>query len=275
MISGKQSSPVGEITTYRLVNVHGNEVRLSSLGAGITGIDVPDAWGSKADVVLGYADAANYLDDSACAGKTPGRYANRIARGRFCLDGTEYTLAVNNPPNALHGGPRGFHNVVWQSEERSGAVVFTYHAKDGEEGYPGNMDVSVTYEWSDADELTISYCAVADKATVVNLTNHAYFNLSGEGVGSCLDHMLTLDCARWLPTDDTDIPLGTVKPVDGTPMDFTHGKALGRDISADYYNLRTGKGYNHFFMINGWRGDGRLLTAAKLDDASAAYRRKA
>lgn len=272
MITGKYPSPIGEIITYRLVNARGNEVRLSSLGAGITGIDVPDAQGRRADVVLGYADAADYMDDSACAGKTPGRFANRIARGRFSLDGTDYTLAVNNPPNALHGGPRGFHNVVWQSEERDGAVTFTYHAKDGEEGYPGNMDVSVTYTWSDDDELTISYRAVTDKPTVVNLTNHAYFNLSGEGAGSCLDHRLTLNCGRWLPADDTDIPLGTVDPVDGTPMDFTSGKALGKDISTDFYNLKTGKGYNHFFMINGWHGDGRLLTAATLDDARSGRR---
>ena len=179
---------------------------------------------------------------------------------------------MNNPPNALHGGPRGFHNVVWQSEEHDGAVTFTYHAKDGEEGYPGNMDVSVTYTWSDDDELTISYRAVTDKPTVVNMTNHAYFNLSGEGAGSCLDHRLTLNCGRWLPADDTDIPLGTIAPVDGTPMDFTSGKALGKDISTDFYNLKTGKGYNHFFMINGWHGDGRLLTAATLDDARSGRR---
>lgn len=134
------------------------------------------------------------------------------------------------------------------------------------------MDVSVTYTWSDDDELTISYRAVTDKPTVVNLTNHAYFNLSGEGAGSCLDHRLTLNCGRWLPADDTDIPLGTVDPVDGTPMDFTSGKALGKDISTDFYNLKTGKGYNHFFMINGWHGDGRLLTAATLDDARSGRR---
>lgn len=273
-ISSKEiQSAKGTFRVFRLVNSHGCEVGLSALGAGITAIKVPDARGRIDDVVLGYARPADYLYDSACAGKTPGRYANRIARGRFSIDGHEYSLGINNPPNALHGGNDGFHNVVWSAEPHNGGGVrFTYHAADGEEGYPGAMDVAVDYEWNDHNELTISYEAKADRPTIVNLTNHAYFNLAGEGAGSCLGQRLRLNCHRWLPADDTDIPLGRIEPVEGTPMDFLQAKTLGRDIDADFYNMRAGKGYNHFFFVDGWNGDGQIRPVAVLDDSVSGRR---
>lgn len=272
IFSNDISSAKGTFRVFRLVNSQGCEAALSSLGAGITAIRVPDARGRIDDVVLGYALPADYLYDSACAGKTPGRYANRIARGRFSIGRDEYQLAINNPPNALHGGNDGFHNVIWDAEPHDGGVRFTYHAADGEEGYPGAMDVAVDYVWNDDNELTISYEATADRPTIVNLTNHAYFNLAGEGSGSCLSQRLRLNCHRWLPADVTDIPLGSIEPVEGTPMDFLQAKALGRDIGADFSNMRKGKGYNHFFFVDGWNGDGQLRLVAVLDDDESRRR---
>ena len=269
----KVDSPKGEIFIIRLVNQSGCTVELSNLGAGITKIMVPDKLGHIGDVVLGYADYADYLYDAPCAGKTPGRYANRIANGKFSIDGTEYQLEINNAPNALHGGTNGFHNVLWNLEACSGnSVKFTYDASDGEEGYPGVLHVSVMYTWSDGNELTIEYNAETDKPTIVNLTNHAYFNLSGDNSDSCLDHQLCLNCHRWLPADETDIPIGTIDDVGGIPMDFTTPKELGRDISSDFSNMQAGKGYNHFFLIDGWCSDGQLRHAATLSDGRSGRR---
>lgn len=266
IFSTEMQSAKGRFNVFRMVNARGSEVGLSAIGAGITSIIVPDARGLMADVVLGYANYSDYLYDRSCAGKTPGRYANRIAGGRFAVDGKEYRLAINNPPNALHGGNDGFHNVIWNSDVYDKGVKFTYHASDGEEGYPGAMDVVVDYTWSDDDELIINYEATADKPTIVNLTNHAYFNLAGENAGSCLGQRLMLNCHKWLPADNTDIPLGNIEPVEGTPMDFLKAKTLGNDISADFSNLRAGKGYNHFFFVDGWSGDGQMRLVAVLDD---------
>lgn len=258
---------------YRIENAAGNLVELSSLGAGITKIMVPDANGIKDDVVLGYSNYADYMDDDPCAGKTPGRFANRIAKGRFVIDGKVYRLDTNNGPNALHGGRRGFHNAIWKSDLcHDGSVRFTYHSADGEEGYPGEMDVTVKYSWNDRDELMIEYKAVTSKPTIVNLTNHAYFNLSGENSGSCLGHIIKLNCHRWLPPDATDIPLGRIELVAGSPMDFTSPKSLGADIYEDFYNLLSGKGYNHFFLIDDWENDGSILHAATLLDLRSGRR---
>ena len=250
---------VGEIAVYRLTNARGNVVETSSLGAGITRIIVPDGDGRRDDIVLGYADYADYMRDGACAGKTPGRFANRIALGRFTIDGKEYQLDTNNGLNALHGGNGGFHSVLWDSEATSRGVRFTYRSADGEEGYPGNLTAVVTYSWSDDDVLTIEFHAETDRATVVNLTNHAYFNLAGAASGSCLHHRLKLDCSRWLPASADDIPTGEIATVGGTPMDFTAGKELGADIGADFDNLRIGKGYNHFFIADGYDGTMRHI----------------
>ena len=234
-------SPKGDITLYTLTNASGASVTVSSLGAGIVSVVVPDKDGNMADVALGYANPADYIGDGPCAGKTPGRYANRIAKGKFSINGTEYQLAINNGPNALHGGPEGFMNQNWKSEAWDSHVKFTYVAADGEEGYPGKLTATVIYSWNDNNELTIELKAESDKKTIVNLTNHAYFNLDGENSGSVLDHELQLMASRYLPTDDTLIPTGEIAEVKGTPMDFTAPKKLGRDIKADFPALANGR----------------------------------
>lgn len=262
-----EDSPKGEITIYRLENSHGAAVTLSSLGAGIVGIEVPDANGKLADVVLGYKNPADYLYDGPCAGKTPGRYANRIARGQLTIDGREYQLAVNNGPNHLHGGPEGFQNQIWDCEMHgSEYVVFTLQSPDGDENYPGNLTARVQYGWNDDNQLYIALSAVTDAATVVNLTNHTYFNLSGESSGSVLDHMLYLNADTYLPTDDTLIPTGEMAPVAGTPMDFTEFKKIGAEIKADFPALRYGKGYDNCWVLNPSEQNSMLKQAATLAD---------
>ncbi len=256
-------SPKGEIALYTITNASGANVTLSSLGAGIVSVVVPDKDGKLADVVLGYKDPASYIYDGPCAGKVPGRFANRIARGHFTLDGKEYTLPINNGPNALHGGPEGFQNQIWDSHADGDTVTFTYHAKDGEEGYPGNMTVNAVYTWSDTNELTLKLTATTDKKTVVNLTNHVYFNLDGENSGTVLGHEMRLAATRYLPTDDTQIPTGELAPVAGTPMDFTEFKAIGKDINADFEPLKIGKGYDHCWVIDGYK-KGNLKSVAEL-----------
>lgn len=197
-------------------------------------------------------------------GKVPGRFANRIARGHFTLEGKEYTLAINNGPNALHGGPEGFMNQIWDARTvGDNSVVMVYCAEDGEEGYPGNLIVTAEYTWSDANELTLRLGATTDAPTVINLTNHAYFNLDGENAGSVLDHELRLNASRWLPTDETQIPTGELAPVAGTPMDFTELKPIGKDIKADFEALRIGKGYDHCWVVDGYE-KGTLREVAEL-----------
>jgi aldose 1-epimerase len=246
-VSGK------EIYRYTIENGSGARVQLSSLGAGVVAITVPDREGALADVVLGYPHAGDYYNDGPCAGKVPGRYANRIAEGRFTLDGTEYHLPINNGPNHLHGGPEGFQNQVWDSAVEGDAVVFTYRARSGEMGYPGELLATARYEWSDADELTLALSAKSTAPTVVNLTNHTYFNLNGEGTGSVLEHTLKLKAANWLPTSDSLIPTGEIAPVAGTPMDFTSEKPLGRDIKEPFAALEYGKGYDNCWVIDNYR----------------------
>lgn len=261
-------SPKGDITLYTLTNKSGASVTLSTLGAGIVSVVVPDRNGRMADVVLGYENAADYLYDGPCAGKVPGRYANRIARGHFSIDGHQYSLAINNGPNALHGGPEGFQNRVWDSEYSDGKVVFSYHSTDGEEGYPGNLDVTVAYTWSDDNALSVEMKAVTDAKTVVNLTNHAYFNLSGHDSGSVLNQNLRLAASRYLPTDDTLIPSGDIDSVTGTPMDFIVSKSLGRDIKSDFPALNYGKGYDNCWVIDDWKKGDLKLVAVLADDES-------
>ncbi|MDE6097615.1 MAG: galactose mutarotase [Muribaculaceae bacterium] len=243
----------GDITLVCITNSIGAKVVLSSLGAGINSIIVPDSNGSMADVVIGYANPADYLADGPCAGKIPGRYANRIARGHFSIDGHEYSLAINNGPNALHGGPTGFQNRIWQVKDVfDNSVTFHYRSADGEEGYPGTLDVFARYIWSDDCRLTLEmWASVEGRPTVINLTNHAYFNLGGHQKPSVLDHTLMLNASQWLPTDDTLIPLPSA-PADvaGTPMDFTEAKSLGRDIKADFPALKYGKGYDNCWLID-------------------------
>ncbi len=256
-------SPKGDITLYTLTNNSGASVTLSSLGAGIVSVVVPDKDGKMADVALGYANPVDYFGDGPCAGKTPGRYANRIAKGKFKIGDKEYQLAINNGPNALHGGPEGFMNRIWDSEAKGSHVKFTYESADGEEGYPGKVKATVIYSWSDENELKIELLAESDKKTVVNLTNHAYFNLDGEDSGTVLDHDLQLFASHWLPTDDTQIPLGEIAEVKGTPMDFTAGKKIGSEINADFEALKIGKGYDHCWVLDNWHKH-TMIKAARL-----------
>lgn len=258
------TSSKGTITHFTITNASGASVTLSTLGAGIVSVIVPDKDGKMADVALGYKDAASWIADGPCMGKIPGRFANRIARGLFTLEGKEYKLAVNNGPNALHGGPEGFMNQIWDARcVGDNTVVMVYCAEDGEEGYPGNLIVTARYTWSDANELTLHISATTDAPTVVNLTNHAYFNLDGEDSGTVLDHELKLNASRWLPTDETQIPTGELAPVAGTPMDFTEFKAIGKDINADFEALKIGKGYDHCWVVDGYE-KGTLREVAQL-----------
>ena len=254
-----------DIIRYTMTNSKGASVQLGSVGAAIVSICVPDREGKLADVVIGYPNALDYFADGPCSGKIPGRYANRIAKGRFTLDGKEYTLPINNGPNHLHGGPKGFQNQVWESRIEGNAVEFMYFAEDGEAGFPGNLKVVAHYAWSEENELTLTLTAETDAPTVINLTNHVYFNLAGEGSGSVLDQLLKLNASTWLPTDETLIPLGKVDDVAGTPMDFINEKPIGRDIKADFPALKYGKGYDNCYLIDDAM-PGQLATAAELRD---------
>lgn len=250
----KAPSPKGEIRLVTLSNSKGMSVELSSLGAGIVSVVVPDNKGNLADVALGYADPADYLYDGPCAGKIPGRYANRIAEGKFSIDGNDYQLAINNGPNALHGGPEGFQNQLWDVELLPNGVRFTYTSKDGEEGYPGTLKAVAEYTLDEEfNRLNIDLKATTDKPTVINLTNHTYWNLKGEDAGSVLGHTMQMLCSRFLPGSDSLIPTGEMAPVSGTPMDFTAPKELGADIKADFPALNYAKGYDSSWVIDDWQ----------------------
>ncbi|MBO4611447.1 MAG: galactose mutarotase [Bacteroidales bacterium] len=257
-----------DIKTYTLTNKSGASVTLSSFGAAIQKIIVPDKDGKMADVVIGYDDLNSYYKDGPCAGKCPGRYANRIAEGSLAIDGTEYHLPINNGPNHLHGGPEGFQNRNWESREVEGGVEFMYFAEDGEMGYPGNLKVVARYEWSENNELRLTFTAQCDAPTVVNLTNHSYFNLDGHDSGTVLNHKLRLNASLYLPTDSTLIPLGEPDPVAGTPMDFLEPKLIGKDIKEDFPALNYGKGYDACWIIDGYQ-QGQLQEAAELTAAKS------
>lgn len=256
----KQTYPssIGEISVFKVENDSGAYVELSSLGAGITGVCVPDKNGKLENVALAYANPADYLADGPCMGKIPGRYANRIAKGHLVIDGTLHQLAINNGPNALHGGPEGFMNRIWNAEETADGVRFTYNSADGEENYPGNLTAVAEYSWSEDNVLTLNLSAKTDKPTVVNLTNHAYFNLEGADAGSVLSHSMKINAEKWLPTDDTLIPTGEIASVEGTPMDFRVDKKIGDDIKADFPALIYGKGYDNCWVNDGWE-KGKML----------------
>ena len=249
------------IYKYILTNASGASAVLCNLGAAITAVNVPDRDGKLGDVVLGYGKPESYFGDGPCLGKCPGRYANRICKGKFELDGKVYELPINNGPNHLHGGPEGFQNKVWDSRKRNGGVEFKYVSEDGEMGYPGKVVVVARYDWSEENELRLTFTARTDAKTVINLTNHAYFNLNGGG--SVLNHKLRLNAAEYLPTDETLIPLGDSEPVAGTPMDFVVGKRLGKDIKKDFPALNYGKGYDACWIIDG-HAPGQLQEAAEL-----------
>jgi aldose 1-epimerase len=246
------------VDVYTLTNRRGAEARITNYGAALVSLKAPDRAGRFADVVLGFKDVAGYLSGNFYVGTIVGRYGNRIAGGRFTLNGVEYRLATNNGPNHLHGGVRGFDKVLWEArplKARGGsALALTYTSPDGEEGYPGTLRARVVYTLTDANELRIDYSATTDKDTVVNLTNHAYFNLAGEGSGDVLGHRLTIYADRFLPTDATAIPTGELRPVRGTPFDFTRPALIGARIEADDEQIKFGSGYDHTFVVRGRAG---------------------
>ena len=250
-----------DIYKYIIKNSSGAYVELSDIGAGIVSIVVPDKNGRLTDVVIGYDKPESYFGDGPCAGKCPGRYANRIAGGHFSLDGKDYSLPINNGPNHLHGGPKGFQNKVWESRINGNAVEFLYYSKDGEAGYPGNLKIVAHYEWDDENTLKLTFTAATDAPTVLNLTNHSYFNLNGKG--NILKHELKLNASEYLPTDETLIPLGESEPVAGSPMDFINPKPIGRDLKTDFPALNYGKGYDNCFVIDGYE-PGQIQNAAEL-----------
>jgi len=258
------------VELFTLTNIHGIEVRLTNYGGIITSLKTPDRSGRFDDIVLGYDSLSGYLHDSPYFGAIVGRYGNRIARGRFTLDGTIYRLAVNNGPNSLHGGLRGFDKVVWnanpfRSEEGTG-VALDYTSADMEEGYPGTLRASVTYTLTDADRLIVDYQATSDKPTPVNLTQHSYWNLAGDGTRDILGHELTIYADSMTPVDSTLIPTGEISPVAGTPFDFRTPMPIGARIDQrQNTQIRYGGGYDHNFVLNrgGNVGDG-LVHAARV-----------
>lgn len=262
-----------EIKLFSLANESGAEVILSNLGAGIVSISVPDRKGRLSDVVLGYKSPDSYYCDGPCMGKVPGRYANRIADGKFTLDGKEYALAVNNGRNHLHGGPdeESFANRLWKAEQLADAVKFTLESPDGDASYPGNLHVEALYQWSPDNRLTLTLTATTDSKTVVNLTNHAYFNLKGESAGDITGHILKLNASHFLQTDPSLIPAGKPAPVAGTPMDFTTPKPVGKDLNADFEPLKIGKGYDHCFVVDNYR-EGTVQKVAELSEQSTGRR---
>ncbi len=237
---------------FDLKNASGMEVRLASYGARITSIKVPDRQGAMADVVLGFDTVEPYRTSvkKPYLGVTLGRYAGRIAKGRLTLDGVEHVLAQNSGPNHNHGGVTGFDKVVWDAKPVPSGVEFYYTSPDGEEGYPGNLDVTVTYTLTDLNELIIDYRATSDRATPVNLSNHSYFNLAGEDSETVLGHELKINAEGMLPIDKTSVPTGKIAPVAGTPFDFREPKPVGRDIDEPNELLAHGSGYDHTFVLN-------------------------
>ena len=245
----KEGTPVD---IYTLRNSKGSEARIMTYGGIVVSLKVPDKTGQVGDVVFGYDNLNGYLEKSPFFGALIGRYGNRIAKGKFTLDGQEYTLATNDGPNTLHGGIRGFDKVVWTAKpvETSGGagLQLTYLSKDGEEGYPGDLEVTATYILTEDNALRIEFTATTDKDTVVNLTHHSYFNLAGKG--DILNHSVMINADKFTPVDATLIPTGELRPVDGTPFDFRTPTTIGARINQDDEQLKFGKGYDHNWVIN-------------------------
>jgi aldose 1-epimerase len=240
------------VQIYTLTNKNGLEARISNYGGIVVSLQAPDRNGAMADVILGFDTLHDYLTSpSPYFGALVGRYGNRIGHARFTLDGVEYKLAANNGQNSLHGGVHGFNKAIWTPRELpDGGLELTYLSKDGEEGYPGNLQVIVTYRLTDANELKIDYAATTDKDTVLNLTNHAYFNLKGAGNGDILGHIVTLNADRFTPVDAGLIPTGELRAVSGTPFDFRKATAVGARIEQNDEQLKLGKGYDHNWVLD-------------------------
>ncbi|MDF1813133.1 MAG: galactose mutarotase [Verrucomicrobiales bacterium] len=261
-----------EATLYTLKNANGLVVRISDYGGIIVSVMAPDRDGKMADVVLGFDTPAEYPEKSQYFGCITGRYANRIAKGKFTLDGKEYTLATNNDPNHLHGGEAGFDQQLWATTAQQSAagaqLVMKWTSPDGDQGYPGALDTTVTYTLTDDNELKIDYRATTDKPTVLNLTNHAYFNLKGAGEGTILDHKLQINADQFCATDNTGIPFEGLADVEGTPFDFRSSTEIGARIDEDNQQLKNGIGYDHNWCIKDSR-DGKLQHFATLTEPAS------
>ena len=255
-----------EVVKYTLSNSHEMSVSIIDYGAIVTHLMVPDKNGTSGDVVLGYDSLQGYLEKPSYFGATIGRYGNRIDAGKFALDGVTYKLATNNGPNHLHGGSRGFDKVLWTAKpvkhKDKVSLVLNYVSEDGEEGYPGTLKVETRYTLFPDNILELEYKAITDKKTICNLTNHSYFNLKDAGASPVLDHELYMNAEYFTPVDSTLIPTGEIRPVKGTPFDFTKRKKIGADINANNRQLEHGNGYDHNFILNDESGDMKL--AARL-----------
>ena len=266
-------TPDGQpVDLYVLTNKSGAEVYITNYGSAVVSIKVPDRNGKLADVVLGYDNADGYVKDTSYFGALVGRYGNRIGHAQFVIDGKTYTLAKNNGENSLHGGIKGFNKTVWTAKTFSKKGVqslkLSYLSKDGEEGFPGDLNVSVTYTWTDKNALIIDYSATTDKKTVVNLTSHGYFNLAGQGSGDILGHLLTIQADKFTPVDSGLIPTGELRDVAGTPFDFRKPTAIGARIDQADEQLKLGGGYDHNFVLRPLSDRAELLAARVVEPTS-------
>lgn len=262
------------VEEYILTNGNGVEVRIITYGGTLTSVRVPDRDGQFANIALGFATVADYETRSPYFGCITGRYANRLAQARFTLDGEIYQLAVNDGVNALHGGIKGFDNQVWQAETRQGdgevGLALRYVSPDGDEGYPGTLDTTVVYTLTDGNDLRMEYSATTDAPTVVNLTNHAYFNLCGEGTRDIYEHILWLNADRYTPVDATLIPTGELAPVAGTPFDFRLPKPIAPGQRSSHEQIVAGHGYDHNFVLNRAElTDTTMMIAARISDPAS------
>ena len=256
------------IDLYTLKNSKGMVVQITNYGGKIVSILVPDKDGNLGDVNLGYETAEEYVNGIASLGATMGRYANRIANARFTLNDSTYQLAKNAGENSIHGGNQGFRFQVWDAEQMDdNTLVLSYLSEDGEEGYPGNLQVKVTFTVTEDNELKLEYSATTDKPTVLNLTNHAFFNLAGEGNGDILDHVLYVNADQFTVADEESIPIGEIRNVAGTPLDFTTPTPIGARIDADNEQLQYAGGYDHNYVIN--KAEGELALAARLSEPNS------
>nr|WP_286670535.1 aldose epimerase family protein [Fodinibius salsisoli] len=254
-----------QIDLFTLENGQGMKAQITNYGGKIVSILVPDREGTLGDVVLGYETGQEYLDGIASLGATMGRYANRIAQAKFTLDDSTYHLDKNNGEHSIHGGAEGFRHQVWEARQVDDQTLeLSYFSEDGEGGYPGNLEVTVTYTVTEENELKLEYAASTDKKTVLNMTNHAFFNLAGEGQGKILDHKLYVDAGQYTPVDSTAIPTGELREVAGTPFDFTKPTAFGARIDQENQQLQHVGGYDHNYVLN--KKSGELALAGRLSE---------
>ena len=268
-----KSEPFGKapdgtpVELFTLKNLNGVTAQITNYGGIITTLNVPDKDGNFEDVVLGFYTLEEYIKKSPHFGCLVGRFGNRIAGGKFTLDGVEYQMAINNGPNHLHGGVVGFDKKVWTpemlTEENGSALKLTYLSPDGEENYPGNLNVEAVYRLNDDNELILTFIATTDKKTVLNLTHHSYFNLKGHGNGDILDHEIQFNSAEFVAIDSTSIPLGPLMNVSNTPFNFLQPKPIGQDIEADDEQIRNGGGYDHSFVVDGYNEELKLACTVR------------